>query len=577
MNRFLATFAIALSFGVAAAAEPLVLAVYDATSEVRAEDLSDDPGLLSILAERPVNRDDVKTTINQFVYLRKATVAAREMYSRPTYRAETKGQRARLEAIYDVIIDKEIEPSLPEISEASIEAFFVENATSFMRPAQYRFQHMFRENVSGEPRAAQVKMEEASRALEAGESFAEVARAYGEKFDEPGKVVDESAGILGRAAPRLLYQLERLGPGESSGPFATEQGWGLIKLVEKTPPRPMTLDEAHDLVREHLRARLSQEAMAELVNELDARYGVERHFDRLDEKMSNGSKLLVFSIGDKEYLWQGIQRMFMFTDTQTSIHMSRAVTARPLIDNLLSLYLLELFAIEKGYDSDPRINERYQDAVNREITQSMTDLDRTIDMQKTYKPTEEEMRRYYDTHKRVKYWSPALLDLQLVYVPYLYPPNASEAEREEQRKAARRTMDEAEAKLAGGAEFGAVVAEYSKHPSTAQGGRIRGVDALRMWGAERRAEFLAANPKTYPAFEWNQGLAKVRILEASAGYALPFERVLTQIEKLDMYEEAEASRVRKIKADYVQEASIQYNWPNIVRFIRDMNKKHAVP
>jgi len=548
---------------------------------VHAKDLLDQSGLKEILAQRPVNRDDVKSAIDQYVYFRKATEAAEKEYSRPTYRAVTKGRRARLDAIREIVTEKEIEPSLPAVSDASIQAYFVANATAFVRPAHYRFQHLFRANVPGDSRAARDKITEASHALEAGQRFEDVAHDYfkapteRQQPENPGRVVEESAAILARSAPRLLFQLDRLSPGESSGPFPTEEGWGLVKLVEKIPRRPLTLAEARDAVRQQILAPLRQQRMRALLSKLAKSYGVERHLDRLDPKMSMGPDLVLFKIGDKEYKWRDVQRMFLFEDTRTSILMSRAQTARPLIEDLLHLYLLQRYAVAKGYDTDPRVQKAYQRAVDQELTRSKTGLDKTLAMQKEFKPTEAQMRRYYEEHLRDKYWSPAVLDLQLIYIPYLFGPREDAAEQARQRAAARRKMDEVDRKLAAGEDFGQLARRYSKHPSAAQGGRIRGGNALRMWDADRRAEFLSGPPKTYPAFEWNRGLAKVKILEASSGYALPFERVKTQIQKLDMYDEAEALRASRIREGYITKGDVDYNWKNIVQFIRDTNKQRA--
>lgn len=549
------------------------LAVYDATLQVTAADLIEDEGLLDLIADRALTRGDVRATIQHLVYWRKIRARAYDMYSKPTYRAEARADRARLERIANLVLEREIDPRLPEISDASTTAYFIEHAMDFVRPARYRFQHLFRQSGSA-PLEAETKIREAYALLLQNRPFERVARAYGQGFENPGEIAEESVRILSQSAPRLVRQLEELEPAGLSAPFQTEMGWGIVKLIEKIPERPMTLEEARARIVAALRAPERDRLMAELVGQLEAKYRVRRHYDRVSDDMRIGYNVTLFSVDDKDYDWREVQRPYLFAGRDVSLALSQKPTALPLIEEQLIWRLLERHAREQGYLSDPSIEAVYRNTIDRTMVDSCAELEKTRRMQSDYSPSEEELRQYYIAHRREKYWKPPQLTLQLIHIPWLVNPRGDESENERRREEAREKMIQVQARLARGEDFARLVQEFSQHPSRFQQGLIASPNSMFMFERVQVEQWLDRPYEDYPAFEWNQGMAKVRVVDATRGEPFTFEEVRNQILRLDLYEETE-DRVRlAIRDEIIRESDIRFEDVAIARFVREMNQKH---
>ncbi|MBE7557686.1 peptidyl-prolyl cis-trans isomerase [bacterium] len=549
------------------------LAVYDATTPITSADLVEDPSLLDILEDRALTREDAREAMRRLVYFRKFRAQAYEEYSKPTFRAQVKADRARLERIANLILEREIDPAVPEIAEASIEEHFAAHAGEFVRPAAFRFQHMIR--LSGNaPLEAEAKMREAHARLSEGVPFQRIAEEYGQPTDNPGEIAEESVRVLSQAAPRLVRELESLSPGQLSQPFQTESGWAVVKLIEKIPQRPLTLEESRSRIVAELRAPYRQALLDQLLQELEKKYAVKRYFDRVSEDMRMGYNMVLFTIDGRDYDWRSVQQLYLFSDTDTTLRMSRRTSALPLIEQQVVWRMLEQYARENGYMQDPSVQAVYQNTIDSTLIDSSAEMKKTRRMLADYKPSEEELRQYYVLHKRDKYMKPPTLELQFLYIPYEITADKGEKAEEARKRSARERMAEVESRLAKGDSFSALVAQYSQHPSKANNGLLSISDALVMFDRVKIEQYLDRPHVNYPPFEWNEGLAKVHILSASRGEPFSFEEVRSQIEKLDLYEETEARVRRDIRDQIIRDAGLVWNDAAIAAFVRDMNRRH---
>ncbi|MFQ6104450.1 MAG: peptidylprolyl isomerase [Candidatus Glassbacteria bacterium] len=108
--------------------------------------------------------------------------------------------------------------------------------------------------------------------LREGEDFAELARMYSADSDTKGE-----GGVLGEFTSenipdRYVGPIESLDVGEVSDPIESTEGWDIIKVLEKNPPRPFELED----VKENIRKALEQEkAFAEFIEKMKEKTYIE--------------------------------------------------------------------------------------------------------------------------------------------------------------------------------------------------------------------------------------------------------------------------------------------------------------
>lgn len=140
---------------------------------------------------------------------------------------------------------------LPATSRAEAEAYFESHRDRWKRPERVRVRQILVESRE--------LADEAHRALEAGEEFAEVAETLSE---EPLAHLGGDQGLLAREdLPKMfsdvLFDLE---PGEISPIVPAEYGFHVFQVVERRPAEEMAFEEvAPEIVRELDRRRIDAE------------------------------------------------------------------------------------------------------------------------------------------------------------------------------------------------------------------------------------------------------------------------------------------------------------------------------
>jgi parvulin-like peptidyl-prolyl isomerase len=559
----------------------LQLAVYDSTAEMLAGDLIDDEELHDTLSNRRLRRDDVKSALERLIYWRKIVARANTQYTRPTYRARKKSERISLKRTLEVVLDKEVDDRLPVVKDASVTHYFKQHKEEFISPERYHFQHIFisttRAKTQAEHQKARQKATEAYAALSQGNRFERVAKIYDENpiISGKGEIAVEKAADLYSQAPRLVRQLEALVPGQFSEPFQTERGWGLIKLVNKEEQRPMTLSEARAIIVEKIQQPEKDRLAKELGEKLKKKYKVKTRFDRLDEKMGSISKLEIFSIDGQQYKWRDVQSIYTKSGRGVNIALSRKHSALAYIEQYMLWKVFEIYAKEKGYDDDPSIKAARQNEIDREQAASTSRIEVLKRTSYTYKPTENELIQYYEIHKRDKYWAPPTLDLRLIHIPYNLNPKDDEKDNLRRRRRAGEKMTAAEEMLKKGKNFAEVASKYSKHRSAVNGGQVRGMNAMMLFDKVRISRYMnGIAPMDDEVFEWKNGLAKVRVEDASRGCPFPFETVRAQIRNLDLREDTEDRITIELRQEIIDKAKIKMDDRAIGRFVRQMNRRY---
>jgi peptidyl-prolyl cis-trans isomerase D len=186
---------------------------------------------------------------------------------------------ARLDLKY-VSITPSILAGLEKIDDTAAQAFYERNIDRYNRPERVRARHIIilADPAGTDERArAKTAIENAARQIQAGKSFADVARAV----SQDGSA--ENGGDLGwftrnQMVPAFEDAAFALTPGEVSAVVETEFGYHLIKLEERAAAGIQPFAE----VREEIKTALAKEAAATKLQDA---------VDSLIEPIINGKNL----------------------------------------------------------------------------------------------------------------------------------------------------------------------------------------------------------------------------------------------------------------------------------------------
>jgi len=109
--------------------------------------------------------------------------------------------------------------------------------------------------------------------LEAGAGFAEVADRYSDCAGNGGDLGVFARGQMVESFERVVCAMR---PGEVSDMFATEFGWHIAQLVERTPARILSLEEVREALAEMLMEQRRQGAVERYLDDLKGRATIVR-------------------------------------------------------------------------------------------------------------------------------------------------------------------------------------------------------------------------------------------------------------------------------------------------------------
>jgi peptidylprolyl isomerase len=148
-------------------------------------------------------------------------------------------------------------------AEADIKSAYEQTRSQLRTPVEYHTAQIFISAPDGIEAArisgALRKLQDIAPKISSGGDFAAVARASSEHQESAGKGGDLGWIPENRLQPAVAAAVQKLKPGESTGPIKTEQGFHFVKLLEIKPGREPTLDEAREQLASALRARRAQE------------------------------------------------------------------------------------------------------------------------------------------------------------------------------------------------------------------------------------------------------------------------------------------------------------------------------
>jgi peptidyl-prolyl cis-trans isomerase C len=180
-----------------------------------------------------------------------------------------KSQIAQRSAI-TALIEQEIVSKI-EISDAEIQSFYDDNTQLFERPEEVRASHIL---IRVAQDAGQEEKAEARKALaevrtkaEAGEDFAELARAHSQcpSAQNGGDLGYFSKGKMVPAFEKAAFELE---PDKVSDIVETDFGYHLIKVTDRRAAGTIGFDEVRPRIATNLRNERIQADLVEYLEQL---------------------------------------------------------------------------------------------------------------------------------------------------------------------------------------------------------------------------------------------------------------------------------------------------------------------
>lgn len=138
------------------------------------------------------------------------------------------------------------------VTDEGVKAYYDKNRAGYNKPEEFRASHiLFRVDPAGtaEERAAvRKRADEALKRIRAGENFADVAA---QESDDPTRVKGGDLGYFhaGQAPEGIDEVLAKMKVGDTSDVIQILQGYDIIRLTERKPPRQIPFEEISGKIR----------------------------------------------------------------------------------------------------------------------------------------------------------------------------------------------------------------------------------------------------------------------------------------------------------------------------------------
>jgi parvulin-like peptidyl-prolyl isomerase len=166
----------------------------------------------------------------------------------------------------------------PNVGEKELRDFYQKNSDGYRTEESYRPAHILfkvpKEATPEEVREIRAKCQKVQAKLKAGEDFGEMALLYSEDISREDKG-DLGVFKKGELLPAFEKEALRLKVGEVSGIIRTDQGFHIIKLLDRKGGHPLPFEEIKDKVRQNYLEREFEKGLKQYLNTLKGKSIIE--------------------------------------------------------------------------------------------------------------------------------------------------------------------------------------------------------------------------------------------------------------------------------------------------------------
>lgn len=192
----------------------------------------------------------------------------KEGYSLPDYKQSLKDQLTIIKLVNRAV------KSRIAIKDDEVKEYYAKNKSKFSSPGSIRIADILFPAKDGDMDKAKEAAEAARKEIMAGTPFEEMAAKC---TGDPNAAKTCVLGTFekGELSKEIEGAAFKLSAGEVSEPIKIENGYRLIKVMEKTDDKQMTLDEARPQIVQELTEKQGEQLFAEWVQDLRNRTYVE--------------------------------------------------------------------------------------------------------------------------------------------------------------------------------------------------------------------------------------------------------------------------------------------------------------
>lgn len=245
--------------------------------EIKVEDVRAALGKMGAAQEAAVAKDPgllnqaVRTLLVQKLLFKEAL--AKKWEEEAAVKAQL--ERAREAAISESYLQSVSAPPDSYPSEAELQETYNNNKAALLIPKQYRLAQIFIANSKDTDKAAadkaKAKLDAVQKRLKAKESFAVVASDQSEESQSAGRGGEIGWLTEAQIQPEIRPQVPTLALNAVSEPIKLDDGWHIIKLLDKKEATTPTLEQVRDQLAQQMRAEKakanSQAYLAKLLQE----------------------------------------------------------------------------------------------------------------------------------------------------------------------------------------------------------------------------------------------------------------------------------------------------------------------
>jgi len=185
------------------------------------------------------------------------------------------------EALVAAVMDREVKATI-RIPSADIQEYYDRNTERWVEPAAVRFLHLqilLRGADGLEPTVEERlqcrrRIDELKAQLDRGADFAALAREHSEDATTRARG-GEYRAVRGELPFELETEVFRLEPGATSGVIGSPQGWHLVRILERIPPKRIPLERVEEEIREVLVQRELPLRIPEFLDRVRREVGLE--------------------------------------------------------------------------------------------------------------------------------------------------------------------------------------------------------------------------------------------------------------------------------------------------------------
>jgi len=234
-----------------------------ATREARLQEWARDNAIERVLLEQAAmaHQDDPKIQVRESAeVVRQVSNTEMEIVQKLELAVRiTKGEEdVELGVLIQRLLERVV-AKVPEPSDEAVRRYYEEHEKEFMAPERIHAAHIVKHvSASVPPEVAEAELRKAQKELDAGADFTETAVKYSDCPENGG---DLGWFPRGQMVEEFEHTVWKMKPGGVSDIFATRFGFHIVRLIERKAAAPYALQEVADPIRQHLAARMREEAI----------------------------------------------------------------------------------------------------------------------------------------------------------------------------------------------------------------------------------------------------------------------------------------------------------------------------